>query len=334
MFQTIKDTIGLPYLLAASIIGAVLYLCVFRSWNYFSDRSVKFLRGVPFLGVQYKYLLGFDNIASAFQSDYNTFPDESFFGIFEALGQTAYVIRDPDVIKQITIKDFDHFVNHRSEVSEQLDPLLGRSLFAVRDEKWRDMRSTWSPAFSGSKMRLMLGLVAECADEFSKQLASEVGPKGREFDLHDLFTRFASDAIATSVFGLKINSLTDKSNNFYKTGLVVANFEGVQGLKFVGFQVIPKLMKALGIKFFDNDQTKFFRDLVHGNISYREKNNIIRHDMINLVMEAKKGQLTSQVGADGRDKDIGFATVQESKIGKTLRKQRQGIYRARARSQL
>lgn len=54
----------------------------------------------------------------------------------------VYCIRDPELIRQISIKDFDHFVNHRSKFDENVDRLFGRSLFILRDQKWRDMRST------------------------------------------------------------------------------------------------------------------------------------------------------------------------------------------------
>lgn len=37
----------------------------------------------------------------------------------------------------------------------------------------------------------------------------------------------------------------------------------------------------------------FFKSIVLDTIKYREKNNVYRPDMLNLLMEAKKGQLTA-----------------------------------------
>ena len=49
-------------------------------------------------------------------------------------------------------------------------------------------------------------------------------------------------------------------------------------------------------------------------MEYREKNGIIRHDMIHLLIEAKKGTLVYE--EDTKDSsEAGFATVQESVIG-------------------
>lgn len=47
----------------------------------------------------------------------------------------------------------------------------------------------------------------------------------------------------------------------------------------------------------------------------REKNGIVRHDMIHLLIQAKKGTLVHE--EDSKDSsEIGFATVQESAIGR------------------
>lgn len=42
------------------------------------------------------------------------------------------LIRDPELIKQITVKDFDHFVDHRSFASDDADPLWSKNLFSLK----------------------------------------------------------------------------------------------------------------------------------------------------------------------------------------------------------
>lgn len=69
------------------------------------------------------------------------------------------VINDIDLIKQITIKDFEHFTDHVKLVEDMNDPVLDLNLFALEGEKWKDMRSTLSPAFTSSKMKAMFTLM-------------------------------------------------------------------------------------------------------------------------------------------------------------------------------
>lgn len=60
--------------------------------------------------------------------------------------------------------------------------------------------------------------------------------------------------------------------------------------------------------------SNFFKKLVMETMEHREKKGIVRHDMIHLLMEAKKGTLVYE--EDTKDtSETGFATVQESVIG-------------------
>jgi cytochrome P450 family 9 len=45
--------------------------------------------------------------------------------------QPVIILRDPDLIKTITVKDFDHFTDHRSFINEGTEPLWGKSLFCL-----------------------------------------------------------------------------------------------------------------------------------------------------------------------------------------------------------
>lgn len=42
------------------------------------------------------------------------------------------VLRDPDIIKLISIKDFDYFSEHRDVAPEGAEPLFHKTLFAVK----------------------------------------------------------------------------------------------------------------------------------------------------------------------------------------------------------
>lgn len=125
-------------------------------------------------------------------------------------------IRDPELIKQITVKDFEHFLDHRSLI--EVGPLFGKSLFMLTGQKWRDMRATLSPAFTGSKMRQMFQLVVDCSEQTTKILLkrARATPELQSTEMKDLFTRFASDVIATSAFGIQVifENILNKSTNY------------------------------------------------------------------------------------------------------------------------
>lgn len=181
----------------------------------------------------------------------------------------------------------------------------------VLGQKWRHMRSTLSPAFTGSKMRSMFILISECAEQFVDYFVKKVDPsEPLTVEMKDVFSRFANDVIATTAFGIKCDSLKDKNNEFYNAGKKITNFSGITGLKLLGYFISRTLMKWFNVKLFGDDVCNFFR--------IREKRGIVRPDMIHLLMEARKGKLRYEETMN-TDDDAGFATVEESHIGTDLK---------------
>lgn len=77
--------------------------------------------------------------------------------------------------------------------------------------------------------------------------------------------------------------------------------------------VVPKVAKFFNVSMFDAKATTFFRSMVLDNMDSRDKQGIFRPDMINILMNVKKGNTLSNA-TDEQEKD-GFATVEESNIG-------------------
>lgn len=134
----------------------------------------------------------------------------SVVGIFQ-FRLPMLLIRDPALIKRIAVKDFDHFVNHNDNLfTEDVEPLMGKSLIMLRDQKWRDMRATLSPAFTGSKMRKMFRLIVECAQGAGDRLLYEARRTQTELgapyvpELKDVFSRCMTDVIASTAFGVQV----------------------------------------------------------------------------------------------------------------------------------
>lgn len=288
VLELISD-IGGKWIILYTIICAIIYQCVIKYWSYFSRNNVKFVRGLPFLGSYYEMFLGRLSINEIFRNIYQKFPKEKFIGMYDILGTPVYLIKDPDLINQMSIKDFDYFVNRRTTINESADAFLSKSLFNATDQKWRDMRATISPAFTGSKMRSILDLVVQVLRDRCEYIKQEMGDQDAvSYDLQDKLQRIIGDTIASSAFGIDVNSLRDTENDFYQTGKSMVGFSGIQGLKFLGYSTAPTLMGLLKIKLINEKDLTYFKQLVVELIEHREKNNIVRPDVINLLIEARK----------------------------------------------
>lgn len=186
------------------------------------------------------------------------------------------------------------------------------------------MRSILSPAFTGSKMRAMFTLISECSEQFADYFVEQSNQSEPiEVEMRDILTKLANDVIASCAFGFKSDTMRDKENEFYKMAFDATNFNAGKAHKFFLYSISPSLAKFFKVKFFDERTCNFFRSLVKDTITIREKENIVRPDMIHLLMEAKKGKLKH---GDKKDEAAGFATVEESDVGKqNTEKYTQGI---------
>ena len=270
----------------------VVYHLILKNWNYFTNRGVKFVRGYPVVGTMYGLIAGKESFYDIIYHLYNEYPNENIIGTYE-MSLPVFIPRDPELVKQVAIQSFDHFLNHQPGFGES-SPLLGRTLFFRKDQEWKDMRSTLSPAFTGNKMRMMFDLIQDSTLEFCKVIKKKSvenveGQENGVYNLKDIFSRYANDIIATTAFGLKVNSVVDKENELSKAGKMLTDFSGIQGIKVFLFDVMPRVMKALGIQFLERKTEDFFRDMVLSTMNHREKNNVYRPDMIHLLMEARKG---------------------------------------------
>ncbi|XP_055529184.1 probable cytochrome P450 9f2 [Wyeomyia smithii] len=302
-------------------LAVLIYRYVTRNYYYFADKPIPFLKPVFGIGNTGPLLFKKRDFFEHFTTLYRSFPDAKVFGFF-SMTDPFYMVRDPDMVKKITVKDFDHFVDHTSMSNdEELDNphmLIANTLVALRGNKWRDMRATLSPAFTGSKMRQMFTLVTECGQsmvQYYREQSSQQGPPVLE--MKEVFSRFANDVIATTAFGIQVNSFREQNNVFYTLGKTVSNPTGVlQALKMLGYTLFPKLMFKLNIDFISAEHDKFFRGTVMETMKVREEKNIFRPDMIELLMQAKRGSLKHQTDEPKETTGEGFATVEESQVGK------------------
>ncbi|XP_049546103.1 probable cytochrome P450 9f2 [Anopheles darlingi] len=283
---------SLEGLLLVGSVALLYYFLVVSVHRYFAERGVAHERPSSVLGNGSDFLLRRRHFTDVLEQLYRRFRRHRFFGYFDFLSP-IYVIRDLELVKQICIKDFDHFLNHRIQLDENHDPLFGRALFAMRDTRWRNMRAVLSPAFTGSKMRQMFGLITAYCEAAVRTIEGETAGTGGYADLEmkELFRRFGNDIVATCAFGIEINSFRDRTNAFYTLGKELTNLDGIQGLKFLAFSSFPRLMQLLRLRLFSDKMTRFFRHVVLDTIGQRERKRIIRPDMIHLLMEARKQEL-------------------------------------------
>ena len=209
-------------------------------------------------------------------------------GYFEFL-TPIYFIRDPELLKQVAIKDFESFEDHKFVLEPEMCSLMGNTMFMMKGQKWRDMRATLSPTFTGAKIKQMFDLIREVAIDAKTFMLNDAPENGvKQYDMYLLSSKLANDVIASCAFGLRINSIEDDQNEFFKIGQTfehLGSFE--KSMRVVIKTIFPGITKAIGYEFLEQHIKEFFRRLMRTNMEERRRKGINRPDVIDMLMKAK-----------------------------------------------
>ncbi|KRT86860.1 cytochrome P450 [Oryctes borbonicus] len=86
-------------------------------------------------------------------------------------------------------------------------------------------------------------------------------------------------------------------------------------IKFLLYLIAPKLSKLLGISFFPKEVTQFFFNVITQTIQMRESQGIVRPDMLNLLIEARKGKKICDLETNIPN-ESSHTTLEDSNINK------------------
>lgn len=257
-------------------------------------------RGVPFA----KPSIPFGNFGPAFTKE-KTFgqtlhdlyfsTNEPVLGVYTSV-RPALLIRDPKIIRDILIKDFQSFWHRGFHYDENIDPLAS-NLFSQSGEKWKEMRNKLSPTFTSGKLKAMFAVVIECGKSLETHL-TKLADTRDEIEVRDIFGRFTTNVIASVAFGINVDSIENPDDEFRAYGKRFFEPKLKHVLRFNMSFMSPFLTKLFGIRFADKDIEKFMRETIRQNLEYREQNKISRKDFFQLLMQLRN---TGKVEDDDGD---------------------------------
>ncbi|XP_067672070.1 cytochrome P450 3A11-like [Haliotis asinina] len=131
------------------------------------------------------------------------------FGYFE--GYTPVMsVSDPDLLKQILVKDFKNF---QCRKQFPLAPRKSLGLFLENGQQWKRSRNLLTPAFSSGKMKQMFPIITDTADILIDNLEKKAA-SGESFDIYSTFQCLTLDVIGRCAFGLRTDAQTDPNDPF------------------------------------------------------------------------------------------------------------------------
>ncbi|XP_012062211.1 PREDICTED: probable cytochrome P450 6a13 [Atta cephalotes] len=281
-----------PFLLIGFVLGS-LYFYLTATFDFWKCRGVPFKKPTVLVGNFGPLLLFRTSQPEGVKEMYQWFKNERFFGAFR-VRSPVLILRDPDLVRSVCVKDFACFVNRGIPINNDQDPLSGH-LFNLEGRKWKGLRSKLTPAFSSGKLKRMFYLLVECCEELQRLINEASNFADQTVEVRELAAKFIIDVIGSCAFGIQINALTDEESEFHRAVKKLSKPSYKATLWRMLRTAMPRLYRLMGVQLVDPSVTQFFTHVVSQMISQRENNGTTRYDFMDLLIELKnKGTLESE----------------------------------------
>lgn len=262
----------------------LLYLYLTRNNDYWKKRGVPYVKPGLLFGNLKDSFLAKKTIGECYQEIYWKLDGYKYGGAFK-FSQPELIIRDPELIKNILVKEFTSFHDNAIHVDLNTDPMFGRNPFCLTGEQWKITRAQLMPAFTVTKLKLWFPLVQEVCEELKEKLQKT--SHLHEYEVKELCAQFTTNVVASCAFGINGGAIKDPESEFRRMGRAVIEPDFYQNMKILIIFFIPWLANLFKLRFITGIVEKFFRRIVEEVVEYREKNNVSRADYMQHLINLK-----------------------------------------------
>lgn len=127
-------------LLSITLLTLLFWLLKYRIYSYWERRGIKTIPDAKFMFGHFKQTFLFKEfIGDAVTRLYNS-TNEPFVGIYNFF-QPILLVRDPDLISKVLVKDFQYFPERGVHCNVDYD-ILSAHLFSLPAAEWKGLRSS------------------------------------------------------------------------------------------------------------------------------------------------------------------------------------------------
>lgn len=275
-------------LLLILVFLALAYAYSIRTYKYWKQRGVPFKKPIPFVGSLWNVISGRSQIGKELGLLYREF-DGPYFGIY-ALDKPYLVLRSPELIKRILIKDFSAFSNRNFGQDFTVDSLAANSLFILKNPDWKLLRAQLTPIFTSGKMKSMLPLMKHAGLGLQRFLE---GRSGDVMEMKETCVKYTTDLIASCAFGIDARSFDAETSEFRKVANKLFSFGLLRAVGLFFYFFAPRMVKLFKVKFIDDDSAHFLRKVFSETIHQREELKVKRNDFVDILLSVRNNSIAN-----------------------------------------
>ncbi|XP_074049663.1 thromboxane-A synthase [Macrotis lagotis] len=202
--------------------------------------------------------------------------------------QMYIVVYEPQMIKEILVKNFDNFTN-RMMSGMETKPIADSILF-LRNKRWKEVRSVLIPAFSPKRLDEVIPLINQACGLLLTHL-KPYAESGEAFDIQRCYGCYTLDVVASVAFGFQVDSQKTPDHPFVKQCRRFFQFSipKLVGLLILAFpSIMIPLARVLPNKNRD-ELSAFFNKVIKNMIDLREKQaeEQRRRDFLQILLDAR-----------------------------------------------
>ncbi|KAJ8382747.1 hypothetical protein SKAU_G00035250 [Synaphobranchus kaupii] len=201
------------------------------------------------------------------------------------------VVADPDMLRQIMVKEFSLFPN-RMTIRSATKP-MSDCLLMLKDEHWKRVRSILTPSFSSARMKEMVPLIRTATDTLMGNLQGHA-QSGETFDIHRCFGCFTMDVIASVAFGTQVDSQKNPDDPFVNHAQKFFSFTFFRPIMFflIAFPFLMAPLAGLIPNKARDTMNTFFVTCIQKIIKQREQQPASerRRDFLQLMLDVRSSK--------------------------------------------
>lgn len=271
-----------------SVLFLLLSVYLYRTFTYWQRRGVECVASPASVAMLRRFcdiLLSGRTDLDAINRLYRRMGDRRFGGVY-MFTRPLLILKDPDLIRRIYTKDFQHFVDRGFCSNPASDP-IAKNLIHLNGREWKTVKQSLGTMFTLNKVQeLAMATILQRSDDVLTVMG-EHERDGRTVEVVDLCRRFGIDCFVGPFLGMdEVNTVLNEDSELVEVGKQCVRSHYIRHVFFGS--LYPELHRLLRIPVTTKPVREFFQLLVKKLVvARRESRQLERNNFLQTLIDMK-----------------------------------------------